>query len=204
MGSTVGLSIFNASILYSTLIMPIYTAQATAVFMNPLFLIPSLLTNFYIWRRSSNYFFGDRAQVVNLFLKPNGKQIIVETRDGHSKIVNNSDIYENKLVETRFFTRIDFYHGANNHCYITGSSHIFDSWTLTQVLEKNFIDTKNIDSEFAISKDFTWEAQDLVDIKKRKRVVDRVIKPTCRNLIRQDSTAKRRYAIKSGTILTSL
>lgn len=139
-----------------------------------------------------------------MFLKPNGKQVIVETRDGLSKIVNNSDIYENKIIETSMCRRIDFYHGANNHNYIRGPSHIFDSWTLTQVLEKHFIDTKNIESEFTISKDFTWEAQDLVDIKKRKRVVDRIIKPTMKNLIRQESAARRRYAIKTSTITTSL
>lgn len=61
MASTIGLTILNTSILYSTLIMPIYTAQATAFFLNPLFLVPSLLSNYLIWRKSNCYFYGDRA-----------------------------------------------------------------------------------------------------------------------------------------------
>lgn len=61
---------------------------------------------------------GDRARVVNMFLKPNGKEIIVETLDGKSKLVDTMSIYGNKEIKSRFEDRIDFNHGANVYCYI--------------------------------------------------------------------------------------
>jgi len=98
MTSSVLLTLLNTSILYSTFVIPIYTAAFSAIFANPIFLIPALTGNYMLCRRSAVYFYGDRAEVVNMFLKPNGKQVIIETRDGESKVVNNSDIYDPKNV----------------------------------------------------------------------------------------------------------
>jgi hypothetical protein len=39
---------------------------------------------------------GDKAMVVNIFLKPNGKQIIVDSMDGTSSTVDTDNIYEKK------------------------------------------------------------------------------------------------------------
>lgn len=72
-GSTIGMTLVNSAILYSTFVMPIFTASFSAIFANPIFLLPSLTANFIIWRRSHVYFYGDRTEVVNMFLKPNGK-----------------------------------------------------------------------------------------------------------------------------------
>lgn len=114
------------------------------------------------------------------------------------------DIYDAKRVITRHESRIDFHHGANNFMYIRGNSTIYDSWVLTNVLEKNFIDTRNVESDFEISKEFTWEFRDLVEIKKRKRVVERVIQPSMATFIRLQSAAKRALAIKSDSLVSRL
>ena len=100
--STVCLSIFNTSLLYSTFVMPIYKAWFASIFANPIVLLPSMALNYILYHRNYVYFYGDRSQVVNMFLKPNGKQIIVESRDGESKVVNITDIYGAKAVNTRW------------------------------------------------------------------------------------------------------
>jgi len=102
MSSTVMLTLVNTSILYSTFINQIFTAAFSAIFANPIFLLPSLAGNYILWRRSAIYFYGDRAEVVNMFLKPNGKQVVVETRDGESKVINNTDIYEATKLDSKY------------------------------------------------------------------------------------------------------
>lgn len=180
--SAVALSMFNGSILYSTFMFPIYKASFAAIFANPLFVVPSLALNYFLYNRYYVYYYGNRCQVINLFLKPNGKQIIVETRDKESKIVNITDIFDANLVESRYEKRIDFGHGANNYLFIRGNSIIYDAWCLENVLENRFINTRNIEYDFDISKEFTWDFKELVEIKKRKRVVNRIIKPTLASL----------------------
>lgn len=178
----------NTAILYSTFIMPIFSAAASALFANPFFILPSLITNYVVFKRSGVYFYGDRAEVVNLFLKQNGKQVIIETRDGDSRTVNNTDIYHPKHINTQWDSRIDFNYGANNYQYIRGNAISYDDWVLDSVLEGKFIDTRNVEYDFDLSKEFTWDFRELVEIKKRKRVVDRVVKPTASNLSKIDST----------------
>ena len=158
--------------------MPFYKASFAAIFANPLFLLPSLALNYFLYQRYYIFFYGDRAQVVNMFLKPNGKQVIVETRDGESKVVIISDIYESKKIDSKYESRIDFNHGANIFNFIRGNSIIYDAWVLSSVLENKFIDTRNVKYDFDLTKEFTWEFRDLVEIKKKKRVVDIVFKPT--------------------------
>lgn len=196
------MTVLNTSILYSTFIMPIYSAAASALFANPFFLLPMLGANYLIWRRSHVYFYGDRAEVVNVFLKPNGKQVMIETRDGNSKLVNNTDIYHAKSISDNHDSRVDFNYGANNYCYIRGNTIIQDSWVLDNVLNGSFIDTRNTDYDFDLSKEFTWEFRDLVEIKKRNRIVDRVMKPTIANLTKLDSGSRRAEAIKRGALVT--
>lgn len=72
------------------------------------------------------------------------------------------------------------------------------------MLDKKFIDTRNSDFDFDITKEFTWEFRDLVEIKKRKRVVDRVIQPTIASFNKLISADKRKQAIKRGALVTSL
>ena len=49
---------------------------------------------------------------------------------------------------------------------------------LEQMLDNNNIDTRNVAYDFDITKEFTWDFRDLVEIKKRKRFVTRIYKPT--------------------------
>ena len=64
---------------------------------------------------------------------------------------------------------------------------IYDSWCLDAVLSKKFIDVKNVAYNFDVTKEFTWEFRDLVEIKKRKRFVNRLYKPTAKLLTAIDS-----------------
>lgn len=141
--STVSLTAVNALVLYSTLGSPLFTAAVSAIVANPFFIVPSLYINYVLYQKYYMLFYGDRVQVSAMYLKSNGKQIIVETKDGESKVINNTDIYEAKKVQNKYEDRIDFGHGANVYNYIKGNSHVFDSWVLSEVMENNFIDVKN-------------------------------------------------------------
>lgn len=52
-----------------------------------------------------------------------------------------------------------------------GNAHIYDEFILQAVLENNFIDVNNIAYDYDVTSEFTWDFRDLVEIKKRKRVV---------------------------------
>ena len=66
--STVFLSAFNASVMYSAFAMPIYTAQFSAFVANPLFLVPSLFTNYFLYKRYYSLFYMDRSLITAIFL----------------------------------------------------------------------------------------------------------------------------------------
>lgn len=74
------------------------------------------------------------------------------------------------------------YHGANNYIFIHGNTHIFDDQILSAVLTNNFIDVKNVAYDYDVTKEFTWDFKDLVEIKKHKRVVNRFYRPTMKTL----------------------
>ena len=112
-----------------------------------------------------------------MFLKQNGKQVIVETLDGESKTINNMDIFDATPVNTRYQNRIDFYHGANNYLFIRGNSHAFDSHILSAVLCNSFIDVNNVAYDYDLTKEFTWDFKELVELKMKKRIVNKFYKP---------------------------
>ena len=103
--------------------------------------------------------------------------MIIETRDGESKVVNNMDFYKPEQVVTRFNARIDIYHGANNYLFLTGHSHAFDSNILTSIITNNFIDVRNVAYDYDLTKEFTWDFKELVELKKKKRIVNRFYRP---------------------------
>jgi hypothetical protein len=197
------LSCFNGSILYSTFMFPIYKASFAAIFANPLFVVPSLYINYVLYNKYYVYYYGDRCQVINMFLKPNGKQIIVETRDKESKTINITDIFETNMVVTRHEKRVDFGHGANNYMFIRGNAIIYDAWLLSSILDNRFINCRNIEYDFDISKEFTWDFKELVEIKKRKRVVNRIIKPTLTSLAKITSSRAFIAAKKRNMTVTN-
>jgi len=92
-----------------------------------------------------------------MFLKPNGKQVIIETCDNETKVVNNKDIFDIKQIDTRFDFRTEFYHGANVYCNIRGNMYVHDLEILSAVLKNKFIDTKNVQYDYDLTKEFTWD-----------------------------------------------
>lgn len=88
------------------------------------------------------------------------------------------DIYQQKRINLKFDKRIEFWHGSNVYCQIRGKTTIFDQFLLSSIMENKHIDVKNVDFDFDITKEFTWDFRELVEIKKRKRVVDKVYRPT--------------------------
>ena len=57
-----------------------------------------------------------------------------------------------------------------------------DEWLLTEIMDNRFIDVKNVNFDFDITKEFTWDFRELVEIKKRKRIVHKIYKPTMKIL----------------------
>jgi len=98
----------------------------------------------------------------------------VETRDGHSKTINNSMFYNPKKLEHRYEKRYEFWHGANNYLYLRGNYHIYDGFVLDAVLETKFIDVNNVAYDYDVTQEFTWDWRELVQIKKRQRVMTRI------------------------------
>lgn len=88
------------------------------------------MLNYALFLRYKNYF-NARSYLVNLFLKPNGRQVIMETLDGESKVVNIPDIFNASQFTSTLENRIDLYHGANNYVFIRGNCHIFDQMVLS-------------------------------------------------------------------------
>ena len=59
---------------------------------------------------------------------------------------------------------------------------LLDEWLLTEIMDNRFIDMKNVNFDFDITKEFTWDFRELVEIKKRKRIVQKIYKPTMKML----------------------
>jgi len=169
-------SILNTTILYSLFVQPIFVPAITAVICNPLFVLPSLFANYALIQRYAS-FFQTRSFITNMFLKPNGKQVIVETLDGESRVINNKDFFKADQIVSRYQSRTDLYHGANNYLYIRGNSYAYDSHILTAILNNDFIDVKNVAFDYDVTREFTWDFRELVEIKKRKRTVSRFYRP---------------------------
>lgn len=113
------------------------------------------------------------------------------------------DIFKAESVESRYGSRIEFYHGANNYLFIRGNSYSFDNQVLSAILTNNFVDVRNVAYDYDVTKEFTWDFKELVEIKKRKRTVNRFYKPNLK-LMNALSNAKR-FEInrKEGVLQTS-
>lgn len=195
-------SVLNSTIIYSLFVSPIFVPAITSVICNPLFILPSLFMNYALMNRYYVYFFS-RSFITNMFLKENGKQVIVETLDGESKTINNKDFFNAEMVTSRYQHRIDLYHGANNYLFIRGNSYAYDSHILTAVLNNEFIDVKNVAYDYDVTKEFTWDFKDLVEIKKRKRVFSRFYRPNLKLLTSLNSARTFDKNKQRGALLSS-
>jgi hypothetical protein len=198
MGST----LLNSSIIYSLFVTPIFIPAITTVICNPLFVLPSMFLNYALFSRYYVYFFS-RSFITNMYLKENGKQVIVETLDGESKTVNNKDFFKAEMITSRYQHRIDLYHGANNYMFIRGNSYAYDSHVLTAVLNNDFIDVRNVAYDYDVTKEFTWDYKDLVEIKKRKRVFSRFYRPTAGILAKLRSVRTFEKNKENGSMVSS-
>jgi hypothetical protein len=61
--------------------------------------------------------------------------------------------------------------------YILGKFKTFDNEILSAIVSNNFIDTKNLAYDYEISNDFTWDSKDLVEIKKKIKHKNIIVKP---------------------------
>jgi hypothetical protein len=68
------------------------------------------------------------------------------------------------------------------------------------VLSNNFVDVKNVAYDYDVTKEFTWDFKDLVEIKKRKRVVNRFYRPNLKNLHGVSSARKFEENRKKGLL----
>jgi hypothetical protein len=171
-------SIMNTVLLYASFVNQIFTPMVASFVCNPVFLLPSLWYNQALFQRNYVYFFGARSHVQNMYLLPNGKQVYVETRDGLTKLIDNSKFYEPKPYSSRYESRLDFGHGANNYLFMRGNATVYDEFVLDAVLTNNFIDVNNVAYDYDVTSEFTWDFRELVEIKKRKRMVTKIYKPT--------------------------
>ena len=92
------ITLFNSGILYNTLVQSVLVANIAAVVANPLFLGPSLFLNYILFQKYRTFIRGPDELVTSMYLKPNGKQIIIETKNGENRTVNTADIYETALL----------------------------------------------------------------------------------------------------------
>jgi hypothetical protein len=127
-------SFVNSVVLGSIFIQPIFTAAAAGFFHNPMFVLPSLYYNYVLHQKYYVNFYGARSHVQNIYLTPSGKQVYIETRDGLTKLIDNTKFYESKRLETKYEKRHDFGHGANNYLYMKGNTHVYDEFVLDAVL----------------------------------------------------------------------
>ena len=88
------------------------------------------------------------------------------------------DFFDPKLKTSRYLHRLELYHGANNFLFIKGNSYTYDSFVLGAILFDNFIDVKNVAYDFDVTKEFTYDFKELVELKKRRRYVNRFYKPS--------------------------
>jgi len=64
--------------------------------------------------------------------------------------------------------------------FLRGNSYAYDSHVLTAILNNDFIDVKNVAYDYEVTKEFTWDFKELVEIKKRKRVFSRFYRPSAK------------------------
>ena len=106
-------SFINTVCLYGSFIAPIFTPVAASFLCNPMYLVPSLWINYAVMSKYYVYFYGARAHCQNMFLKPDGKTVILETRDGDSREVRHDKFYPPKVFTSKYENRLDMSYGAN-------------------------------------------------------------------------------------------
>ena len=71
-------------------------------------------------------------------------------------------------------------------------------------MDNKCIDVKNVNYDFDITKEFTWDFRELVEIKKRKRIVEKMYKPTMKTLGKISNAKAFEQSRKEGRLFTKL
>jgi len=67
-------------------------------------------------------------------------------------------------------------------------------------LSNSFIDVKNVAYDYDINKEFTWDFKELVEIKKRKRIVNRFYRPNIKNIMALQNARKFEHNKREGCL----
>jgi len=166
-----GSSAITASVVYSLFIDPILQYTSLAVLCQPAVLFPNMILNYFLYTEFKMMMHAKRDMVINMWLMPLGKQVLVETYNGDIRKVNIKDFYKFETRTTRFGfgNRLEMYHGANNFLFLQGDVQYMDREVIDSIIAKTFIDTKNVFYDFDFDKAFTWEVDELMksDVKKK-------------------------------------
>lgn len=77
-----------------------------------------------------------------------------------------------------------------------------DQEILGAILRNKFIDTKNVQYDYDLTKEFTWEFQDIVEIKKRRRTKNKFYRPSFKVLSQLASAKKFALGEKMNSLVT--
>lgn len=139
--SFLGMGFVNSLVFYGAFVNQIFTPVIHSFLCNPLFVLPSLYLNYALVQRYLIYFqVGALSHVQTMFLKENGKGVIVETRDGETHEIENSKFYNPKRIKNKWEDRTDLYFGANNYLFLRGNAQIMDLEVLNAVVKNKTID----------------------------------------------------------------
>ncbi|CAI2374417.1 unnamed protein product [Moneuplotes crassus] len=176
------LSTANMLVAYSLFVDPLLQYTAAAALCQPQFFIPAILMNMIYMGEYKNMIHAKRDMCINMWLTPQGKHVLVDTFSGKTRKIDIKNFYkfEHKKTRFRLGNRIDMYHGANNYLFLAGNPHTIDHEILDSVMNKDYIDTKNVTFDIDTNKSFTWEIDKLMrsDIRRyHKRITYKYLNP---------------------------
>ena len=79
---------------------------------------------------------------------------------------------------------------------------MIDPWVLNVILDNKNVDTKNVEYDFDISKEFTWDFRELVEIKKRRRFISKLYPANMKTMLKVQSAKKFEKARKKGKLIS--
>lgn len=95
--------------------------------------------------------------MANVYLKPNGRQVILETLDGESREINNADFFDLKQVNSGYIQKLEISFGSNNTVAAFGPTFIADNHILAAILDGSSIDVNNPHKATDLTQKFTWD-----------------------------------------------
>lgn len=155
--STLFSTSLNTSIFYHLFVSPFYIPAVAAHLCSPLFLLPLLTINYFQLRRYYHYFTFKSYYLTNMYLKPNGRQVVLETLDGNSTEVNNADFFDLKQINNNYIQKLEVSFGSNNSVVTFGPTFVMDNYILAGVLDGATIDVNNPHKATDLTQKFTWD-----------------------------------------------